>query len=303
LLDIIFIGEKIVDQPNLNKFMQKTAGVPNPLANYFRQPKIYIKLPSKGRYYPAGSLDISQTGEYPVYAMTAKDELMFKTPDALMNGQATVEVIKSCVPAILDPWQMPSIDIDAILIAIRIATYGENMEISADCPSCTHNDDFSVNLIGYLDQATNFLYEGAIAIDPLVINIRPYTYKEITKAALKTLEQQKIIEIVTNQDLPEDVKIEKFGESFVRLTELTVDVVTGSIESIDTPEGSVTDPNMIKEFISNTSSEIFNKISDHINKMKDTIALKAQQVHCSDCNYEYSVELTMDQTNFFGQGS
>jgi hypothetical protein len=63
--------------------------------------------------------------------MTAKDELMLKTPDALMNGQATVEVIKSCVPSIKNPWHMPSIDIDTILIAIRIATYGENMEFSS----------------------------------------------------------------------------------------------------------------------------------------------------------------------------
>ena len=32
--------------------------------------------------------------------MTAKDEMMFKTPDALLNGQATVDVIQSCIPAI-----------------------------------------------------------------------------------------------------------------------------------------------------------------------------------------------------------
>ena len=65
----------------------------NPLTKYFRQPKIYLRLPSKGRYYPAGSLDMPDSGELPVYAMTAKDELMFKTPDALLNGESVVEVI------------------------------------------------------------------------------------------------------------------------------------------------------------------------------------------------------------------
>jgi hypothetical protein len=69
----------------------------NPLANWFRQPKIYVNLPSKGKFYPAGSLDHSSTEEYAVYAMTAKDELMFKTPDAMISGQSTVEVIKSRV--------------------------------------------------------------------------------------------------------------------------------------------------------------------------------------------------------------
>jgi hypothetical protein len=47
----------------------------NPLANYFRQPKIFVALPSKGLFYPEGALDVSETGEYAVYAMTYKNEL------------------------------------------------------------------------------------------------------------------------------------------------------------------------------------------------------------------------------------
>ena len=93
---------------------------PNPLASFMRQPKIYIRLPSQGEFWPAGSLAASETGEYPVYSMTAKDELTMKTPDALLNGQATVDMIKSCVPSIVNPWHMPSIDLDAVLVAIRI---------------------------------------------------------------------------------------------------------------------------------------------------------------------------------------
>ena len=40
----------------------------NPLQKYFRQPKIYVQLPSKGLYYPPGTL----AGDYtnvPVFAM------------------------------------------------------------------------------------------------------------------------------------------------------------------------------------------------------------------------------------------
>ena len=101
----------------------------NPLASFFRQPKIYVSLPSKGEFYPEGSLVKTHNNEYPVFAMTARDELLFKTPDALMNGVATREVITSCIPNILDPLKIPSLDVDAILSAIRIATYGEEMEV------------------------------------------------------------------------------------------------------------------------------------------------------------------------------
>ena len=30
----------------------------NPLSKYFRQPKIYLRLPSKGKFYPPGVIDM-----------------------------------------------------------------------------------------------------------------------------------------------------------------------------------------------------------------------------------------------------
>ena len=276
---------------------------PNPLANYFRQPKLYIRLPSHGKFYPNGALDISENEEYAVYAMTAKDELMFKTPDALMNGQATVEVIKSCIPAIKEPWLMPSIDLDACLIAIRIATYGESMDISANCPNCNHYNEFEMNLLAYMDEAGKFQYVSEFAVDELVIHIRPYSYKEISKTAIKSLEQQKIFEVVNDPNMPDEEKIEKFGDSFIKLTELTVDVVAGCITKIVTPQGEVDDQKLILEFIENAPSQVFNSVNDHIRDMKELMTLKAQDVSCAECNHNWSVTVTMDQTNFFGKGS
>jgi hypothetical protein len=279
----------------------KTAG--NPLANYFRQPKIFIRLPSQGRFYPEGSLDKSAIDEYPVFAMTAKDELMFKTPDALMNGQATVSVIKSCIPAIKDPWNMPSLDLDACLVAIRIATYGENMDVTATCPNCQTINDLVMSLLGYLDSVSQFVYEDTLHIDPLIIKIRPYSYREVSKAAIKTLEQQKIFAIVNDESMSDELKLEKFGASFLKLTEMTVDVICGCIESITTPEGIVTDAAIIKNFMENTTSEIFNTIKDHVDRMKESMKLQAQQAKCTNCSHEWSVNLEMDQTNFFDRGS
>ena len=275
----------------------------NPLANYFRQPKLYLRLPSHGKFYPEGALDTSEIDEYPVYAMTAKDELMFKTPDALMNGQATVEVIKSCVPAIKNPWQMPSLDLDAVLIAIRMATFGEQMEMHATCPSCQHFNDFTLNLVHYLDKIADTEYQTEINVPPLTIHIRPYSYKEISRTAMKGLEQQKIFNIVNSEDMPDEEKIQKFGDSFVKLTELTVDVVAGCVTKISTPDGDVDDLESIKEFIGNAPSNVFNAVNDRIMDMKEQLTLKAQDVECSECKNQWNVEVTMDQTNFFGKGS
>ena len=271
----------------------------NPLSSFYRQPKIYVRLPSKGKFYEPGSLDLSENGEYPVYAMTAKDELLFKTPDALLNGTSTVELIKSCIPAILNPWVMPNIDLDFALIAIRIATYGDKMDVGTNCPHCNAENSYDMDLTAWLDIFNNFTYNTDIAVDPLTVHVRPYTYKEVTKTALKSMEQQRIFQVINDDTLSDEIKLEKFGASFLKLTELTVDVIADCITAIDTPDGSVSDKDMIKEFIANCSKDIFQKIQDHVVQMKELIEFKAQNVTCGECSKPFSLPVTMDQSNFF----
>ena len=271
----------------------------NPLAGFFRQPKIYVSLPSKGKFYSQGALDRSENGQYAVYAMTAKDELMFKTPDALLSGQSTVELIKSCIPAILDPWKMPSIDIDFALIAIRIATYGNKMEVNTQCPHCDGDNNYDVDLSAWFSVFDNFEYKEEIPADPLLIHVRPYSYSEITKTSIKTLEQQRIFAIVNDETMDDEEKLERFGKSFVKLTELTVDLIAECISQIDTPDGPVTDKQMINEFIHNCNKDLFETISKHVVSMKDQIELKSHIVACSECTKEFTMPITMDQANFF----
>jgi hypothetical protein len=271
----------------------------NPLTSFYRQPKIYVRLPSKGKFYEPGSLDLSENGEYPVYAMTAKDELLFKTPDALLNGTSTVELIKSCIPAILNPWVMPNIDLDFALIAIRIATYGDKMDVGTNCPHCDAENSYDMDLTAWLDIFNNFIYNTDIVVDPLTVHVRPYTYKEVTKTALKSMEQQRIFQVINDDTLSDEIKLEKFGASFLKLTELTVDVIADCITAIDTPDGSVSDKAMIKEFIANCSKDIFQKIQDHVVQMKELIEFKAQNVTCGECSKPFSLPVTMDQSNFF----
>jgi hypothetical protein len=231
--------------------------------------------------------------------MTAKDEMLFKTPDALLTGQSTVEVIKSCIPAILDPWKMPSLDVDVALIAIRVATYGDNMEISSNCPSCQAENNYEVNLSNWLGNVGTFDYDPVIDVNPLTVHIRPYTYQELTKTSLKTMEQQRIFQIINDDTISDESKLEKFGVSFVKLTELTVDVIASCISKIETPDGETSDPEQIKEFINNTSKDIFDKISERINGIKKEIEFKPLDAKCTSCDEEFSMPITIDQSNFF----
>ena len=278
----------------------------NPLRKYFRQPKIYLKLPSRGKYYAQGSIDFPENGELPVFAMTAKDELIFKTPDALINGEATVEVIKSCVPNIIDPWKMPSIDNDAILIAIRMATFGEKLEISTKVPVTGEDKDFEIDLRMLLEQLLEFEFDPFIQIsEDMTIEIKPTTYKEFTDNALKTFEEQRIFKVINDDSIPDDQKLAVFAKSFRKLTEITIDLVVNSVACIDTPDGKVTDKRHIKDFFSNADRDTFDKVMKHLEKIRNNSKIKPLIVDATPEELEagvpeqYEIPITFDQSNFF----
>jgi len=283
---------------------QKTPS--NPLMSFMRQPKIYIRLPSQGQYWPVGSIDITATGEYPVYGMTAKDELLLKIPDALMNGQAVVDVIQSCMPNIKDAWSCPVLDLDVILVAIRIATYGEIMTTPIKFGDLEL--DYRMDLRLVMDQLTRSIsWISAIPINQdLTVFVKPLTYKDISQSAIQTFETQKIMELINNDGISEDDKLKLFKESFTKLTAVTLDIVGKSIYQIDTVNGSTDDLNHIKEFIDNVDKEIFDIIHSHLDNLKEQNSLKPIEVAVTDEMREQGftddtveIPITFDASSFF----
>jgi hypothetical protein len=283
----------------------------NPLMQYMRQPKIYIKLPSNGAFWEDGSIVLPENGELPVYSMTAKDELTFKTPDALMNGQGIVDVIQSCVPAIKDAWATPNIDLDVILIAIRLATYGEQMEISHSVPVINEEVEHVVDLRRLLDdiyQKTTWNEEVQID-ENITCFIRPLTYRHLTKTSLKTFEAQKIMQVVNDDNVSDEQKLEIFNKSFNTMTSITVELIADSIYAIKTPDTVVEDSKFIHEFVANADKGVFEKIQKRINELKDnngvqplTVQSTPEQIEAG-APTEYLVPIGFDNANFFANGS
>jgi hypothetical protein len=277
----------------------------NPLQKYYRQPKLYFELPSKGKFYPAGVLETTETGEFPVYSMTAKDELAFKTPDALINGQSTVDVIQSCIPNIKNAWEMPSLDLDAALIAIRIATYGETMSLSTTVPGIEEEREFTVDLREIVSRFGGVDFDDTVYIDDLVIKIRPMSYKEYTQSSLKTFEEQRVFSIVNDDNMSEEEKINKFTATFKRLTEMTVGMVMSSIASIQVGEDVVTNSAQIKDFIQNADKKFYTAIVNHVTTQKEKYSVPPMTVMTDVEDREngapekFEVPIVFDQANFF----
>ena len=277
----------------------------NPLRKYFRQPKVYITLPSKGKFYPEGILNMPETGEIPVFAMTAKDELIIKTPDALLNGQATVDVIKSCIPSITNPWQMPSVDLDACLVAIRIATYGEKLDITTKVPVLGEDREFSVDLRQILNNLVTPEFDNKLKINDINVELRPLSYKEFTDSNLKTFEEQRIFSLVNDDEMDDSEKLNRFNISFKKLTDLTVSMLSKSIAKLQVGDDEVTNQVHIEEFIDNVDKEFFKGITDHLEEQRKKFAIEPIKVESNEEDIaagvpkKWEVPITFDQSNFF----
>lgn len=274
----------------------------NPLQKYFRQPAIYIKLPSGGQFYPEGTLDMPQNGEIPIYPMTAMDEIMARTPDALFNGSAVMQIFKSCVPNIKDPWAIPQTDVDLLLTSIKIASYGHDMEMTVTCPHCEEVQDYTLDLRTVVDKFQSPDYSKGVQLGDLEVYFKPLNYHEINDTAKVQFEQQKTLQILENQEgATEEEKLTAMSTALNKITELSLDAIANSISTINVEGQPVTDPTHIKEFMVNANRDVFNRIRDHLADLRAKTEMEPLKIKCSDekCLKEYTQPFTMDMSNFF----
>jgi hypothetical protein len=288
--------------------MAENAQKINPLMSLMRQPKVYITLPSRGRYYPDGALDPTSTGEYPVYSMTAKDEIILKTPDALMNGQGVADVIQSCMPNIKDPWTIPTIDLDVILVAIRLATYGDKMTLTIKHSTMDDEMEYETSLQEILDKLqSNTTWEERLEVRPdLVIFLKPIDYRTQTYTQMSEFETQKLMSVIRDETLDDEAKLIQFKSSFEKMTNRTIDVIIKAIHRIESSAGTVSDPDFLEEFMRNCDREVFDKIKQRISELNENNELKPLKIASTEemlakgAPEFVEIPFSFDTANFFG---
>lgn len=272
----------------------------SPLAKYTRQPKLFIDLPSKGNSYPADALD--KIEELEVYSMTANDEIAIKTPDGLFSGKATMSVIQNCVPAIKDANFITNRDLDYILAAIRIASYGDSISLTKKCESCENEDTFAFPLQQLLDHLTTAELVYETTVNGFKFKIRPLYYKEIVSNQQASVKLRRHLnQILSKLDDAND-RAEQIDLIYEQINEQTKNVICSVVTEVTTPDGnSETNHIFIKDFILNNESEFYNSIQDLYSKNAKALEIPAATVECSNCNKEQSIQPNLDYSSFFSK--
>ena len=275
----------------------------NPLSGYFRAPKLYTKIPSGGRFYNPDVVDMPSSNELPVYPMTAKDELIMKNPDALLNGEAVAQLISSCVPAVKKPRRLISNDIDALLVAIQGASYGDDIEVKGNCPTCNKECSGIASVEAALE--TMQVLESTYTFEThngLVIELKPFSYESTVKAGIANFKSTRSLQGLA--DIKDEMEqLRAFNDSFLRIAALNFDLIVDSVANIKgvDEEGNtfvVDDPKMIREFLENCETVIGKTIEEKIAGINKIGVNKKVQLECED-HGAFEQEVGFDPVNFF----
>lgn len=273
----------------------------NPLRQYFRQFKMYMKIPSGKDYYKPGIVDLTESGEIGILPMTGKDELALKNPDALLNGEALIEVLTSCVPAVKQPRALLTNDIDALITAIRYATYNDALETSLVCPACRHENNFKLDLQYALDNMTELESEYVVNLDSgLSVFVRPYAFPELLKALHSQFEQTKLTRAIESEQLSEAQRTEIFSKSFSDIARTKFDLLTAAVEKVvdESHELNVSDAKHIRDFLQNIDKKSVDKISDLVDEINQIGIKRTFIAKCEKCEHQWESEIDFNPVNF-----
>jgi hypothetical protein len=274
----------------------------NPLKQYFRTAELYTKLPSGTQYYTTDVVDFNEDGEVGVSPMTAKDEVLLKNPDALLNGQAISTVIASCVPGVKKPTHLLSVDVEALMVAIRHASFGDEIELDIECPKCKHKNHFALGIQQTLSSMTTLEDEYKIGTKGgLAIHIRPSTYQEVVKGYKAQFENYKIAKLLKDDSLSEDARITAYSSAFTKLSEMNAELVCDSIVKVVIAQDNqeVTDREHIVEFIQEMDQHVFKDISKTLADINSKGVQKEFDAKCEKCEHNWKAEIDLNPVNFF----
>jgi len=273
----------------------------NPLIAAYKKPAVFVSLPSGGRWYdPKPKLSVDN--ELAVYPMSARDELITKTPDALFNGEATVSLLESCCPDIDNPRQVPVSDLYVLMIAIRQASYGNKFDVDMKCPKCNMLNQLAIDSARLLASVKEVSTDDIIKLENgFKIKAKPYNLEDRTLLQLQNIKQQKMLRSLGDENISDEQRAKQFGETFVSLASLTVQLIANCIVSVQTPDStdSITDLTTILEWLQNISKKDYDLIKDTVEELSDPGVDTKFSAKCQDCQHEWETDIELDLANFF----
>ena len=241
-----------------------------------------IDLPSEGKFYNSGAKTVD------IKPITAKEEDILSNERLLRSGKAFDELIKSCVVN----WNGINFDDllvgdkNAILIAIRIISLGDEYGVNVTCPNCMNKSDLAISLkedlgIKLSELQTNANNENTFNwVSPLGINYKLRLLTNKDQIAMENEVKQKKALLKNN-----------YKESTFS------DFLFHSIVSIE----EFTDKFDIKKVLDNAPSTELRALVNYIKEMTPDYDM-TYSFECSECNTVQNINIPFTVSFFWPEG-
>lgn len=265
----------------------------NPLLmNKARIPGETFALPSGGLFYNNGELgqDI-MNGELHVFPMTAYDEILIKTPDLLFNGKAVEEIFSRCIPGVLKPMELIAKDVDFLLIALRLVSFGPMVTVlhKHDCEK-PHEHKYEVSIQDFIHRVKT--------IDASIMG-KEYTttMSNGMVVGLSPMRYGTVVEMMTDVDserplTPDEMHERNSNHMASLISRVTVPVEGGNDEV-------VVDPGFIRDWVKSLTILDMKALQDAIDNQRDWGADTHFDISCKDCSKQVSVNVPLNPIHFF----
>jgi hypothetical protein len=97
----------------------------------------------------------------------------------------------------------------------------------------------------------------------------------------------------------DNVRKQKSNETMQKLNDLSVSLVSETIESITTPSSIVAEKEFIIDFLKNCEKQTFESLRNYAIKMRESSEIKPLKMKCIHCQHEYDQSLILNPTDFF----
>lgn len=275
----------------------------NPLTQFYRTATTSVKLPSRGKYYEDGVLNLNDDGEVSIFPMTAQDEITLKNPDALLSGEAVIKVIKSCVPDILKPKKLLSSDIDVLMIAVRVASYGDDATMDTECPKCKEDNTFTLNLDTLLNHTETLDDSYEVVLNSnLTVFLAPGKFEGLVKQQKAAFQNTKLEQAIINPDLTDEQRMKILSKVFEQVSKFNYELVLEAITKVvfTNEEGlqEVTDRSQIGEWINNIQKGDTDKLQAKIAEINKIGIEKTLSATCDKCEHTWDASIEFNPVNF-----
>jgi hypothetical protein len=248
-----------------------------------RLPGRIFQLPSRGLLYTKGELSPEITdAEVHVHALTAFDEITIKSPDMLFSGKALSQVLKSVIPDILQPEELYGKDVDAIMIFLRVVTYGPEYALDIH-HGCEEGKTHSYNM--NLEEVIN----DTVYLDPTIFESKyKVTMSNGQEVRLQPVKYKHIIEMLRNNEKKEKLTVDDIKQNLL-FSMLSI------IKSVD----EIEDKKLIEGWLKQLPSPEVEKIAELVNNTTEWGPNLTRPIICKDCGETFNVEIPINPISFF----